>query len=885
MPHKTKPPSPPQWADKLLEWLCPYDLLEEVQGDLHELFEERLEEVGEKRARKEYFLSVLGYMRPWAFKRNKPSATKPLYLDMLQKNFTLAFRNLQKQKVIAGINVLGLGMGMACCILVFLYVGNELNYDTHHVNYKHVYRMLQGGGQTGQKSAVLPGALYNFVKNEIPQVERAARIHRAWESIITYQKDQYIESNFLFADASILDIFTLPLIKGNKENALALPTSVLITEQAAKKYFGTADPIGKTIRYNHEYDFTITGVLADIPPTSHFHADFIASMPAMKHLDPGLLEDWSISGTYLYLLLNKETDIKMVEQKLFSISLKHNSITNKAPQANLQNKVYLEPLSDIHLLSAGTTWDIADKGDIAHILVFIVIACLIVSIACFNFVNLTTANAAKRAKEIGIKKVLGVSRNQLIIQFYSETLLYIVFAWIIAFVIATLSIPYFNQLFGKSLSLQAVFEGKYLLILLGISLGIFFLAGSYPAFYLSGLQPIVSLKNKGMSTYFSKSKSVLSLMQFLVIGQFSIAIILIVSSLLISNQIKFMTEKKVGFDTEHVLIINNPWDDEMTRRYERYVTRVSSHIAIDKIASAHMVPAAVITSYTDIHLPGTSKEEAVHAGKISVSHAFFETIGAVFIEGRNFSKGYATDAREAVILNETAAQALGRKSPIGTMIKVGFSEKPMQVIGVIKDIQYESLHQRAKPSVYFVESPANQASIFLKIKPGEITPTLQYLEEEWKKVTDKWPFQYQFMNERLQNVYQAELRVNKLVKIFTGLTILISCMGLFGLASFMAVQRTKEIGIRKVLGATGIQIAALLSKDFLRLILLSNLIAWPIAYVVMSHWLENFAYQVNISPWVFAIAGAAALVIALLTISVKAIKAALVNPVKSLRNE
>lgn len=879
-------PLPPRLAEKFLLRFLRRDLAEEVLGDLEEQFYVTLIKKSPLKARLNYWYQVLNYLRPFAISKSKSKNSNNY--AMFQNNFKFAIRNFWRHKIYSAINVSGLAISMACCILIFRYVQFELAFDKHHRHFNQIYRLLEGSELTGEKSAVMEGALLPHLRNEVPEIEKATRIHQRWDCIVSYEQQQFIEKGFLFADPEILDIFTLPLMRGDKNNVFSNPSSILITEHISEKYFGGEDPIGKTILLDNEHEFTITGVLQNIPGTSHFQISFLAPIDRMMEIHKGILENWYISGTYIYFLLNQNADIARLEQKVQEVGLKHNPHVDEDMKARIDSlggRAYLEPLKDIHLYSADTQWDfLADKSDISYVSAAVVVALLLLIIAGFNFMNLTTARASHRSKEIGIKKVLGINGKQLVFQFYTETFLYTILALLFAVLLAQLSLPFFNQLTGKTLHLGLLSTFTPWLGIILLAFLVFLLAGSYPAFYLSRLNP---LKNMGAAANLSVGKGNVKMhfRHLFVVAQFVISITLMISSFFIARQIEMMTEVRLGFDKDHVLVINNPWDDKMVQRRDRFAKEISGTAMVSHVGSANMIPAGVISDHTNIGLEGTPDDELVYTGKVSIGPEFFKTIGAEIIAGRDFLQRDSGQTANAVILNETAVKKLQLQDPIGATIRMQFTDEPKQVVGVVKDMQYESLHVPTKAVVYSVRSPANTSSIFVKVKPGDLPTTIAYLEQQWESTTEKWPFRFEFMDDRLRQLYQAELKALKIIKTFTALTIFIAGLGLFGLASFTTAQRTKEIGIRKVLGASVHRIVVMLSQDFSKWIAIAFLIAIPIAYWLVVEWLKNFAYKVEISWWVFAAAGILVIAIAWLTISYQAIKSAIANPVDSLRSE
>jgi len=804
---------------------------------------------------------------------------------MFKNYLKIAFRNLVKHKAYSFINITGLAMGMACIILIFLYVQDEFKYDKYHQKGDRIYRLVNKATQVDYASAIQPAIQLPYLQNEFPEIEKAIRIIDYGDCVISSGDKRFVDGKFMFADPDIFAIFSFPFVMGEPDKALANPFSLVLTEKAAKKYFGDENPMGATLKVDNEYDFTVTGVLKDIPYYSHFRFNFLASFSSYKDVDSYMLENWYASGTYQYLLLREHVDKAMLESKFPAFLEKH-----RGSEYASSDNLLLEPLSDIHLHSSKTRWDIADKGDIVYVYGFIAIACLILLLACFNFMNLATARSNLRIKEVGVRKVVGANRWQLVAQFLGESFCFVLLAMLVAWALVELFLPLFNHLYGKNL--QTNYLSNWLLTfgVASIAFLVTILAGSYPAFFISNFKPNEILKGvvtpSGLNL-FIKDRSKLRLRQFLVILQFAVSIALVVCTLLIVRQMRFISNSKLGFDKENVIIVKNPISNmgDMNRRFERFKNSILQNPRIKAVSAADNVPPGNINNYTNARLIGQAEDEAKHFGLIAVEHEFLKAIGAEFVAGRNFSRKYASDPESAIVLNESAVRELGLVSPVGAqLIGINNTSGPQTIIGVVKDMHYKSMHELVEPTIFY-QKPWSTSSVVIRMNSQNISSTIKDLQQQWEKLTPEWPFQYNFLDQEFNNLYRAEERTTKLLGTLTLLAIFISCLGLLGLVALDVTQRTKEVGIRKVLGATVANVVALLSKDFVKLVLLSNVIAWPVAWWAMNKWLQNFAYRIGLSWWVFALAGGLALVIALLTVSTQAIKAALANPVESLRYE
>lgn len=808
---------------------------------------------------------------------------------MLRNYLKIALRNLKKNKGFSAINILGLAIGIATCLLITLYVLDELSYDRHHEKADRIYRVnaaINFGG-TLQNLAVAPDPLAFTMVNDYPQVENAVRFRNYGASVVRKGEQNIKEEKIISVDATLFDVFTLPMIQGNPKTALRDPNTVVITEEIAEKYFGTSQAVGQVLRFDNQTDYKVTGVIKNLPPNSHFDFDFFVSMAGSEE---ARRNNWVSFNFNTYLLLQKGTRPETMERKFGELMEKYlfpqaadlMGITKESfEKSGSYIKFSLTPLTDIHLRSDQVA-ELGPNSDIQFVYIFSAVALLILVIACLNFMNLSTARSANRAKEVGVRKVLGTQRAHLINQFLTESVLMSLIAFIIGYVIAFLMLPYFNDLAAKELSLSIAQHPVLLPVLSGCPVIVGLLAGSYPAFYLSSFQPIKVLKGRLGSGF--KSSYFRSTM---VVFQFSISIALIIGTIVIYRQLNYIQNKKLGFNKEQVLIIKDTYVlNEQTEVFRNEALRLP-HVVSATVSGYLPVPSS---RSEDLFFPEgvMDPKKSISMQNWSVDVDYVATMGMEIIKGRNFSKDLLTDSN-TVIINEAAAQVMGLQDPIGK--KVGNlqdvtdknSMRYYTIIGVVKNFNYESLRQNIE--ALCMKLGRATGNISFRMQTGNVMGVVKNMESLWKKMAPGQAFTYSFLDEDFNAVYRAEQRMGTIFISFAVLAIFIACLGLFGLATYAAEQRTREIGIRKVLGASVGSIAGMLSRDFLKLVLIAALIVFPIAWWAMHQWLEDFAFRITISWWIFVFAAAVALLIALLTVSFQAIKAAVANPVKSLRTE
>ncbi|MFD1145198.1 ABC transporter permease [Larkinella insperata] len=802
---------------------------------------------------------------------------------MLSNYLKIAFRNLLKHKTFGFINIVGVAIGLACFLLIALYVRDEISFDRFHTKADRTYRVLRtflnaNDGTVELKLGTVAPPFGPLIKQEFPEAEQVVRTRNS-SALIKYGEHTYNESRVLYAEETIFKVLDFEVASGNPDQALANPFSIMLSQPMAEKYFGKESPMGKSVRLDNQFDFLVTGVFKPLPTQSHIHPDFLVSFNTLNdnriYGAERLRTNWGNNSFLTYVLLAKGADpAKMV--KAFP-AFQNRRIEPKASTYSVLN---LQKLTDIHLRS--DTDDALDAdGDIRYVYLFSAIGLFILLIACINYMNLATARSAMRAKEVGMRKVVGAHRGQLIGQFLSESLLLVIFALGLAVALVVTCLPLLNNFTQKQLTLSQLISPGFLSIVAGITLLTGLVSGSYPAFFLTSFQPVSVLKGKIASAMRTGR-----LRQVLVVSQFTIAVALIISTVVVYNQMDYIRNYKLGYQKDQVVLLRAVEDS--TVDYEALKQELKRNSAVLAVGQSSRIPSGrLLDSWEAYMAKGDSMAPAsVVLKSLSVDHDFIPTYGMKMAAGRNFSRSYTTDDTAAFILNETATRTLGWKSPDQAIGKAfGYGHRRGQIIGVTKDFHFESLKQSIPPIVLFIE-PGHNNWLSVQVAGGAgLQNGLAHLEAVWKRRFPERPFWYEFLDQRFGRLYTTEQTQQTLFGIFAGVAILISCLGLFGLSMFMAEQRTKEIGIRKVLGATTPGLVALLSKDLLKLVLIALVLASPVAWWAMSQWLEGFVYRTTISPWVFIITALIAMLIAFLTVSFQSIKAALMNPVKSLKTE
>ena len=807
---------------------------------------------------------------------------------MIKNYFKTALRNLFKNKFYTSINIIGLAAGLATCLLIFLYVLDELSYDRYNKKADRIFRVnneIKFGGNYADL-AVAPALMGPTMVKEFPAVQQYTRLRWYGGFLVRKGNQNLREGRVGYGDSTLFDVFSFPILDGDSRTALREPHSLVLTETMAKKYFDRTNVVGETMLINDTGNYKITAVIKDIPPQSHFYFDFF--VPFIDDPD-SRSPNWLSENYNTYVVLRERSDAEKLAPELNKMMDRYvgpeiKDVINLSLDDFKKSGGYIRasftPLTDIHLHSNKIA-ELWGNGNMQFVYIFSAVAVFILLIACVNFMNLSTARSSNRAKEVGVRKVLGSLRKNLIQQFLTESVLISFIALLLSILLAWLLLPYFNQLAGKSIHVNALFQPSMLASLVALMLAVGLLAGSYPAFFLSAFQPIIVLKGK-LAAGFKRSW----LRNALVVFQFFISIVLIIGTIVIYTQLDYIRSKDVGFNRKQVLVINST--DALRNQAVTFKNELLQISGVENATLSGYLPVNYNRSNDAFFTsPALDQKTAMSSQIWGVDENYIPTLNMKVIQGRNFSPQYPTDST-AVVINEAAAKFLNTKDILDKKLYriEDIQTKKLDVlhiIGVVKDFNFSSLRQVVTPLVFALRKETGNISI--RISTAKIPSIISQIETKWKALAPNLPLDYSFMDEQFNKLYTTEQETGRIFITFALLAILIACLGLFGLVTYAAEQRTKEIGIRKVLGADVSNIVAMISKDFLKLVLIASVIAFPIAWWAMHKWLQDFAYRVNISWWVFAFAAATAIIIALLTISFQAIKAAVANPVKSLRTE
>ena len=908
---------PPHWIDRLLEWFCSDEFLEVVQGDLHEMYHQNVEEQGKKKADRQYLLDVLSLFRPFALGFTLPGLFYPTASGMYKNYLLIALRNFRSQLGFSVINVLGLAIGIAAFMIILTYVSFELSYDKYLENSGDLYRLdmyaYDLDGELFFNAATSSPTFKELMEENMPEVKQVARLYNCSNekpyiniAYIDKQNDRisFNESHAFYADAAFLDMFDISMLLGDTK-AIDMPNTVILSESTAKKYFGyvSEEIIGESLEvsYPDVAQFKITGIYRDIPPNTHLQLDMLMSYKTLSELNTFKYEDhWRFPFMHSYFQLHPNVTEEQFRQK----RSQYVKLTNERFQSDDPYSFYFDidydRVSNIHLYS-DKTGEMKPTGNIQTVYLLLIIGGLVIIIAWVNYVNLATARAAQRAKEVGVRKVAGARRGQLVLQFLSEALVLNLLALLASWLIIFLSLPFFRQLTGKPLSLNFWWEGLPSAFLFYCILAIVFLvstllSGFYPAWVLSSFKPLKTLRGRLLLDH----SGGISLRSGLVVAQFTMSVILIAGTYAIHQQMEYMQNQPLGFDDEQMLVVKSPTDTILkSKTLEVFKEEMIRQAFVGHVTASSTVPSLEINWANGIR----RAEDTAHplSKYVSIDYDFLDTYNLRISAGRNFSKDFSSDI-DAVIINETLAEILGFERPKDALhqkLQVHmFGEK--EIIGVIKDYHQSSLKDNFNPTCFFLEGSTkidlgktfinghkhnDRNYISLKINTSRLIENMDWIEAQFKSYFPGYPFQYFFLNERFDQQYKSDLQFANIFSIFAGLAIFIACLGILGLSSFLAVQKSKEIGIRKVLGATVSHIVLLLSGKFVRLVLLSTMVALPLAYYLADQWLENYAFRIKIGWWFFVIPAVAILMIAILTVSVQTIRAAIANPVNSLKHE
>lgn len=795
---------------------------------------------------------------------------------MFYNYLKIAFRNLSKHKGFTFINIIGLSLGLTCFILIAAYTIDELSYDKFHEHSDRIYRIVNVDTTDQQQGIARVGAPWApMLKSQYPEIEDYSRLLRFGRSLFQYEDKQFYESKGFLVDSGFMNVFTYEWIEGNVEYALTQPYQMVMTQSFAQKYFGDESPIGKQILIDQSQPYTVTGLMADPPQNGHFTFDFLASFDSH---DNWFKTEININNYWTYLLLKPGTDINSLDQKIQQFYKAYVDTDGTSG-----SKPILQSLTSIHLTS-NLQRELSANGDISRIYTLGTIAILILIIACINFMNLATARSSRRAREVGIRKVIGAKKKQLVIQFLGESIILCLIAFVFALALADLILPLFNEVAGKSITLNYWSQPLLSLGLLGIAILTGLISGSYPALFLASFQPIKVLKSN-----MGKIASGTLMRKGLVITQFTVSMILIVCAIIIYQQLQYVSHKDLGYQKDQLLVLSMS-DNKVRTQIQPMIEEWKQQSGILGIAGT-----SGLMGGGDWGMPlkyeGGAESDQISPRVFAVDHDYLKVHQMDLVNGRDFSKEISTDIG-AFILNETAAELTPWEDPVGKFLErpVGRNEEGEwtyqkgTIVGIVKDFHYHSLRDQIQPLAIFVE-PDYVSSLIIRLKADQIPETLDFINEQWSTNVPTHPIQYFFMDDLFNQMYMAENRLGKVVGIFASLAIIIACLGLFGLAAFTAERRSKEIGIRKVLGASVRNIIVLLSKDFAKLIAIALVISIPISIYFLKQWLENFAYRIEFNPIVFVYAGLGTTLLALLTISYQSIKAAQTNPINSLKDE
>ena len=856
---------PPAWADKLLARLCPPELLEEMQGDLHERYAERVQLLGVQAARRQYWRDVLGFLRPYFLKRKPNPYPKPLYTDMLHNYFTTTRRLFWKQRGYALLNLSGLALGLTTSLLILLWVQDELNNDRYHEKRDRLYYVWHQVDDTGGAPRVVDdtqGPLAPALVADFPEVANATRLSFPQYVQLTVGEQRFKESG-RYADPALFGMFSYPLVAGNPRTVLRDLNSIVISDSLAYKYFGgIAQSLGKTVRVENKHDYTVSAVFRTIPRNSWHRFDFVLPFEIPYREDEGL-RDWGNSSLFTFVELKENASMAAVDKKLKNLLKRYNPDTHSS--------LFLQPLSDLYLYDPVEGGKRAG-GRISYVWLFAAVAGFILLIACINFMNLATARSVQRAKEVGVRKTVGASRGSLIAQFLTESLSLSVVAAGVALGLVRLVLPWFNGITEKQLAVPFATPGFWGL-LGGITLLTGLVAGSYPALLLSSFKPVQVLKGA-----LRVGSGAAHLREGLVVFQFALSTLMIIATVVVYRQVQHIRSADIGLQRENLVYV--PVAPGIADHFDAYQAQLAGLPGVAEVSRSNHRPISV--NHTSGGVDWTGKPDQPRSFQIlKVDYNYFPTTGMTLLDGRDFSRSFATDSA-GYIINEEAARVMGMQHPVGQ--RMALWGKEGTIIGLVKNFHSRSMRTAYEPLVMTL-LPQECGLVLVRTQAGKTAEAVAALETLHRQYTPNEVFEYNFMDEDFERMYRGDVMIGKLANGFAFIAVFISCLGLFGLAAFTAEKRTKEIGIRKVLGANVAGIVALLSRAFLKPVLLAILIASPLAWYLMTQWLNNFAQKTTIDWRVFALAGGAALLVALLTVSFQSIRAALANPVKSLRSE
>jgi putative ABC transport system permease protein len=874
---------PPEWPLAALRFLLKKEYLEEIEGDMEEVFLENLEKFPARKAKRLYTWEVLKLLRPILL-RNFRSAPTFNPSAMYKNYFKVAYRNLIKKKAYSLINILGLALGIACCVLIFMFVKDEMSYDNYHAKGERIYRVIHTeaaeDGTTPYPFWVWNNApIGPALKNDFPEIDKVVQFSGRSDILLSYEDKMYQEDGIFFMDSTVFDVFSWKLLKGNPKTALAAPYTIVLTETTARKYFGDEDPIGKTLKgsessgRSNKGDYTVTGVMEDVPSNSHFRFNALLSMSTFRNSIPEIFDSWGYVDFYTYFLVKEHFDEASFKKKIPAF------LSRNLKQPDSRYTIAIEPLKDVYLRSTADRQP-GETGSLSNIYMFSIIGVFILVIAMINFMNLATSRSMERGKEVGIRKSIGADRRSLISQFLGESFIIVFLSTIVALGIVVFALPYMVDFTGKELNLQTFLTWQAIGVFVAVILLIGLLAGSYPALVLSGFNPVMILKGISRS-----QAGGANLRKALVVFQFSLSIALIAGTLIVYNQMNHLLDRDLGFDKEQMLVVDYNYDEGVNVKSEVLKAELEKDRSILSVAFSRSVPGSYYPhAGTEIEMPD-GELKMMGQPIFQVGLDFVTHFGLDLVAGRTYSREHPSDSSKALIINEAAAQQYGYTNPaeiIGKKFRQWGREGT--VIGVVKNFNFISLHRNIEP-LTLPFSPYNSRYLSIKLKSENIPGTIEKVGAIWKAIVPHRPFLYSFLDDDFNRQYKSDFMFRRLFTTFSCLAIFIACLGLLGLATYTAQQRTKEIGIRKVLGADVSQIVGLLSRDFIKLVVVAIVIATPVSWYTMNKWLEGYAYRTEIQPLIFVLAGCLALSIAVVTISFQSLKSAFMNPVNSLKSE
>ncbi len=857
-PERRKNPHPPRFPEWVVERLSWEEDRSSIQENLREEYGYIFETKGPWFARLWYWGHLIRSLSPFV------KFTVYWRLVMLKNYLKVALRNFYKHKSYSFINISGLAIGMACCMLITLWVQDELNYERFNENIDGIFCVVHYPPENPNSlSSSVPAPLIPFLREKYADIKDASRFKDSGRRLFSYEGNNVFEDNGGFADPELFDIFSFKAVLSDPKAALMDPNTMVLTKSMAERYFGTEDPLGKTIKLENKYVFSVGAVIEDVPRSSSIRFDYLIPFENFGLFDRVEMDNWGRYENYNGFVILQDN----VTPDAFSEKIAEDIIDN-SPGSTHKLKLY--PYKNLRLFGLN------NDGTFKFVLIFSAIAILMLLIACINFVNLTTAQAGKRAKEIGLRKVVGAGKPSIRRQVYSELAAIVTISFILAVGLVYLFLPRLNALSGKTLTLSLSGNFGLLLLMIGIAFVTLMISGTYPAFYLSSFSPAKIMK-PGASAGSGGS----SLRKILVIAQFAISIILIISTIVITKQMIYIKNKALGFDKDHLVYMDLLGD--LKTRYDTVKNELLRNPHINSVTVALSLPNFAGNTAGALDWEGKPADVRGSMNFVSVEKDYFKTVGIEFLEGETFTTTPDNVLLREFIINEKAIEAMKIENPVGKSFKM-WDRDPGRIIGIVKNVHNASLHNEIQP-VFYVQFPYFYNYLIINMKNEDIQDTIGFIRDVTKEINPNFPFEFHFLNENIDRFYQKERQVGRIITYFTVLAIFISCLGLFGLSLFMAEQRTKEVGIRKTLGATVSHIVGLMSRDFLILVGVANLVSWPVSYFIMNKWLQNFAYRIDLELWIFALAACLALFIALLTISFQTIKAATANPVDSLRYE